>query len=471
MYNNPGMEYNLSYLTFLADPIAYQAQADDLCVRIPTEVSSAEALMTFLRESLDLPAYVGTSWYALRDALGSWYNSVVTPRCVVLIHTDLPFFQSGKWWWLDVQGYLMALIESITFLERKNAVEADPQAHRELVVLFPEQAKEGILAVFTRPPDWEWTVGFVGYDAFNIYEIAPSLSLILRHLTNLNGLTADMCILSRQDVGSITVQYARSFNAYCIKYQDTERDMPLIACSSDTLSFPPMVSLSAASQVLAAFFDNAQRSDSLNWFVLSDDVEVKLKEILRRSYYLSDEEELLELSMEDAMHTTIGEGVKVAASQSDDAFSLPYWKSILEQPEATLALRLAAICIVGRSGCQESTTLLHPFLQSTVKQERWVCARFFGLWGDEEALPILLSMLIDELPTDERSLQIDQDGYWYDAWRPYAPRLLRKWLSPAVCDQLRQALDVWKEAEPLLDPEYEVWRSTVREIARTLQSC
>src|SRR5207302_1344501 len=152
--------------------------------------------------------------------------------------------------------------------------------------------------------------------------------------------------------------------------------------------------------------------------------------------------------------STIGEGIQEAVHGEAHAFSLQYWQDVLAQPDVPLSRRLAALCVVGFSDLPEAPALLRPFLHSPVKQERWVSARFLGMWQDEESLPILLSMLTDELPMTAQ----ESNNYWYESWRWYAPRLLRKWQTPEVGTQLRNSLAVWSQAESQFDPDIDIWK-------------
>lgn len=130
------MEDDLIHLTFVDDPLAYQAQADEICVRIPANVSP-EDLINILTTNLGLPAHGGTNWYALRDALCYWDNWKTTPQSVALVHTDVPFEQSSeRLWYIDLEGYVGALSESIAVLEARNSRTTDPLKQRKLVALF-----------------------------------------------------------------------------------------------------------------------------------------------------------------------------------------------------------------------------------------------------------------------------------------------------------------------------------------------
>ena len=452
------MEVDLTRLTFLDDPMTYQAQPDEMCLHVPAGLSSREDLIHFFNENLGLPTYGGTIMYAFHDKLSYWddWAMIPIPRRVVLIHTDIPLRHSGKLWWAAMQGYLHALIDGVAIHQIRKAIELDPLKQRELVAIFPESTREEIQAVFIRPPDWQVSIGFAGYDDLYLSEYEPSESEIVSHLTPLNGITAYVCTLSRKDLGIITVQYLKQMDAYCVRYKSADEKVRKVASCEPDLGVLPTVSLAQASHILETFFRSGEVTEPPLWLAIEGETYYQLDAMLDRLYYLSDEEALLE-QPHDNIRETIGEGVTRALGRREDVFSLEYWRDVLSQPESSLTLRLAAICVMGRSQWPDAPSLLRPFLHSPIKQERWVSARFLGVWHEEEALPILLSMLADELPVMTRKDESEHDGFWYDHWRWYAPRLLRSWEDAAVTHRLREALEVWIQAEPQFDHNFDNW--------------
>jgi hypothetical protein len=217
------------------------------------------------------------------------------------------------------------------------------------------------------------------------------------------------------------------------------------------------VSFELASHILETFFLHGERSSSVHWSILSFQDHNKLEDAYKLWYYRNEEEILLESTSGMAIDT-IRQGLEQAGYNKEPAFSLKYWQEILIQPDALLLNRLTALCIIGFSMLPEATELLRPFLHSPVKQERWASARFLGMQQDEEALPILLSMLTDELPITGHKSGPGLDDYWYDYWRFYALRLLRKWQNPEVEKRLRESLAVWLQAEPQFDQDIATWR-------------
>ena len=471
------MEVDLTGLTFLADLMTYQGQPDELCLSVPAGISSPDELLHFLQENLGLPLFTETIWAALHDPLVDWslWALEPLPRRLVLIHSDIPLLGSGKRWWIasdvpllasekalwnELEGYLRELIRSSAVLQRRKGNEPDPHKQQELVVIFPESTREEIQTILTRPPDWEVGIGFASYDDLYLSEFDPSESEIVSHLTMLNGVTAQVCTLSRKDLGIITVQYLKEMDAYCVRYKSADEKVRKVASREPDLGVLPTVSLAQASHILETFFRRGEVTEPPLWLAIEGETYYQLDAMLDRLYYWSDEEALLE-QPHDNIRETIGEGVTRALGRREDVFSLEYWQGVLLQPECPLTLRLAAICVMGRSQWPDAPSLLRPFLHSPIKQERWVSSRFLGVWHEEEALPILLSMLMDELPLMTRKDESEYEGLWYDYWRWYAPRLLRSWEDSGVTHRLRKALGVWIQAEPqfnhTLDDYFNRW--------------
>lgn len=445
------MEADIDRLTFLENPQAYRAQAGEVCALVPAGISSPEKLTTVLKESLAFPEDVA-DWHALSDALCNWDKWTSIPQRIVILHRDLPLLRSGRLWWLNVQGYLYALLESIAMFERRKALEPDSLKHKELVVMFPAQVYDELRAVLTRPPAWELTMSFFDPDDFYEFQIDPSQSTILHYLESLNGVTSEICALSRADLGKITTHYNKYARAYCALYETPEQQTWMVASEKEELVQPPQISFAQASQIMETFFAEGERSTSLHWLELSAAAYDNLLNKLKRSYYRSDEEVRVEKDM-NRTRSTVGQGLKEVEGKEEEAYSLAYWQEVLTRSETSLSQRLAALCAIGLSTLAEAPALLRPFLQSPVKQERWISARFCGLWQNDEALPVLLSMLTDELPLATRKHEQEDDYYWYNDWRRYAPRLLRKWQTPEVGRSLHKALAVWVQAEAQFDPD------------------
>ncbi len=449
------MEYDLTFLTFMDDPSTYQTHADEICVRVPVNSSSAEELINFLKGNLAVPAYCGNSWGALHDVLRYWGDwQTVPPGRVVLLHNGMPISQSERLGWLDLKIYLEILIDSIKVIQERNAADTTATNPKELLAIFPTQVYEELQAVLAHRPPWYATLGFTE-DQYLTTEFEPEWSTILHYLQHLDGLTAEACTLSRQDLGMMTVQYNKHVDAYYLGYRAPDSNGEMIASLAETPSVeedPSMfqgLSFALTSQVVETFFTTGERSPKVHWTTLSRNTEM----LRRRWYERNDEEALLELDG-SMKYETLLPGMQEAVFSGKPAFSLQYWQHVLIQPDAPLSQHLTALCIIGLSDLPEAPTLLRPFLHSQVKQERWVSARFCGMWGDEEALPILLSMLTDELPLVAQQA----NEYWYEGWRGYAPRLLRKWQTEEVGEQLRNSLALWLQTEPQFDQDIDIWK-------------
>lgn len=454
-------------LTFLTDPAAYQARSDEVCVLIPVGLSTAEELLDALSEGLPLGQRGVHDWNSLYDLLRAWDEWQYVPRRAVIVHSDLPLIHAGGEGVFDLQTYVEILGESIAEVRERNAAETDPSRQRELVAIFPVQMEEQLRQVLNSPPAWYVTRGFLADDHIATLQRNPSWPTILRDLDDLNGVTSEICELTRKDLGKMTVHYNKHTRAYCVLYEAPGQETWQVASEAETLTLPPQISFASASQALDAFFTAGKRADTLHWFTLSSSAYYDLLNQLQRTFYCSDEEMLVEKHI-NRTRPTIEQGVEEALEKGAEGYALAYWQDVLSQAETSLSQRLAALCVIGLSTLPEAPELLRPFLQSPVKQERWVSARFCGLWRDEEALPILLSMLTDELPLAEQKRAREDDHYWYNTWRRYAPRLLRNWQTPEVDQQLRQALTVWVQAEPRFDPDDELWELCEGEICYEL---
>jgi hypothetical protein len=456
------MEYDITRLTFLPDPLTYQAQTDEICVRVPVGVSSTEDLLTILREGLGFPNYQAISWSnTLEEVLRSWDDWSTRPRRVTIIHSDLPFVRSSKDGWFNLQIYLQVLIQSIIFLQEK---DADATERRELVAIFPARMAEELQTILNHPSAWTVTLGFRDVDIKSAFD--PDWSIISQDLRELNGVTAEVCTLAREDAGYMMVYYQKDAQAYSVEYRSQDNEVWLVASAEEQFALPPVLSFDLASHIVETFFTSSQRSSSVYWHAIPLEDQFELEVMRERSSYRNAEEALLELYVGMA-RVTIEEGVYEAIERGDEGFSVAYWKDVLERHNASPSQRLTALCVVGLSDLPEASALLRPFLRSSVKRERWASARFLGVSMDEEALPILLQMLTDELPLKKNEENAGYDP-WYDNWRLYAPRLLRKWQRPEIDERLRQALAVWVQAESQFDPEFDTWLKCEKEICYEL---
>jgi hypothetical protein len=310
---------------------------------------------------------------------------------------------------------------------------------------------------------------FLDYSEYPIAdEFAPFWESVHQYLTYLDGLTAEDCTLSREDIGSMTITYNKHDKSYWITYQAPGQQELMLGSQEHSPSLPSSgVPFALASQVLETFFVHGERSSTVYWHELSHEDQHTLSRMYRSWYYRNQEEFFLEATGRWAFET-IGEGLVEAVYHGEPAFSLAYWQESLSLPNTPLLRRLTALCLISFSNLPETAELLRPFLYSSVKQERWVSARFFGMERDEDALPILLSMLTDELPIVGRTSGEGLDDHWYDGWRYYALRLLRKWQTPEVEKRLQDSLAVWVQAEPQFDQDIDSWKDYEKEVCYEL---
>lgn len=461
------MDHELTYFTFLEDPDAYQVQPGDLCVQVPAGISVPKDLLDVLKERLGFQPF-NNSLYNLREFLGFWQEDRgEPPQRVVILHHDLPLWQAYRLWWLDVGGYLAALIERIA-QQREQQTSGESAYNPELVAIFPREVSEELNAVLTRPPDWHLSLGFARYNDELITEIDPSWSLIQEYVRHLDGLVAEECSLSREGAGVMQVQYLRQTGTYCLKYFSGV--VPQFASREEQpVSWPPTVSLAQVEQSLHHFFTREKPSEDLFWIDwASVPAGMNVDLALKLAHFRGPEEALLDHSipLENPVSAILVQGVGDALWEGLPAFDLAYWQQVLKQADAPLSRRLAAICLVGRSDLPNAAELLRPLFKGPVKQERWVSARFGGLWKEEEALPVLLDMLTDELPFGRPEGDTPDEWYkrerqyewgWYDQWRWHAPYLLRAWRTQAVGERLRESLAIWVQEEPSLKYEEPNW--------------
>ncbi len=463
------MKYDFTNLTFLPNSTHHQPGPDELSIRVPAGMVSDEELIALIHQSLSRDEYNGGNWNVLYDTLRFWKDWKTRHRRVVLVHEDLPFSQSDKSGWYSLQTYLHVLLDSMTFLHMANA--ADNQGTHELVAIFPEAMADELQAALLHPPAWTASIGFysssMNCDLTSTFD--PDWSTIQQYLQSLDGLLAEVCTITREDTGSLTVHYSKAVQGYYVEYSSADWSTFMVASTDERPALPAFIPFALASQIMETFFTTGERLATVYWSPIPQEELFSLQQIRENWFYPSQEDAQIE-RVAGMVRITIQEGVRDALYHGEPAFSLEYWKDILSQADAPLSSHLTALCVLGFSSLPQALALIRPFLESSQKQERWVSARFVGGWSADKELvvPILLGMLTDEMPF-RREDHAEYDS-WYDDWRPYAPRLLQQWMDPVIRDQLRQALKIWEEAEPLLDPEYEVWQSTVKEISQALSS-
>lgn len=419
---------------------------------IPRNITQEEELFQSLDEQLHFPAYFGRNWHSLDEELSFWAMRSETQRAVI-IHQDLPFVGQVEhgWYWLKI--YLKILIKNIVWIKE--------HAEKELTVVFPSGTAEALSDVLAHPPVWELEISFCR-QSINVL-IDPSWSEIARYVGYLNGLTTEACTIFREDVGAMTVHYLRKTKEYWVECSAQAPLIPsFIASVDENAAFPAGLSFSQACHIFEEFFLSGQRSTSMYWLAFDPETREKLEYLS----YLNDEEAFLE-GREQTIRATIIYEILNTPLDAENIFSLDYWKNVLLNQDTPVSLRVTALCVVGSSDLPDKSALLFPFLRSSHKKERWVSAVFLGMLGDERVIPSLLGMLADELPIVVKESWSEQD-HWYEDWRPYAPRVLRKWHTVDVLRGLQNALTQWVQAEPSFDPEYDFWRAYEAELCYEL---
>jgi len=449
------MEYDITLLTFLPDPSQNQANSESIVVSLPPGIVRKEELFTSLYEQLPSPPSLGKDWNALNEGLCFWTHATKM-QCVMIIHHDIPFLDIKGKGWYPLQIYLRALIRNISWIRE--------HLGKELVVIFPSDTYETLSGVLTHPPVWEMVFGF--YEQSVQMSIDPAWSEIARALACLNGLTAEICTIMHADIGSMTIHYFRKTEDYSILCNIQGSPMSLLVSVVDTASFSAGLSFFQAQQVVEEFFRNRQRSISVHWLALDHETYRTRIEALERLSYLSDEEACI-IGRGSTVRETIIQGILHASPEEENVFSRDYWRKVLLDQDVPVSQHITALCVIGSSDLPEKSALLLPFLESSVKKERWVSACFLGMMGNEQAKPTLFSMLTEEPPLLVKASWAEQDS-WYEDWRSYAPALLRQWQTVEVLARLQQALAQWIEAEPFFDPEYSFWRAYEAELCYEL---
>lgn len=120
--------------------------------------------------------------------------------------------------------------------------------------------------------------------------------------------------------------------------------------------------------------------------------------------------------------------------------------------------RLLAICVLGESDLQQAQTLLLPFLQSVHPMERWLSALYLGRKKEKLALPILITMLTEYLPSEE--FPTPEDMMRFDKLRVSVVSTLLLWKDVSLAAAFRRALATSVMAEQYL-PDHPVQRRII----------
>ncbi len=120
--------------------------------------------------------------------------------------------------------------------------------------------------------------------------------------------------------------------------------------------------------------------------------------------------------------------------------------------------RLLAICCIGESDLPQARTLLLPFLQSVHPQERWLSALYLGRKKEQLALPVLITMLTEYLPSEESPAP--EDMMRFDELRGSVVSTLLLWKDASLVAAFRRALATSVKAEQYL-PDHPVQRRII----------
>ncbi len=129
--------------------------------------------------------------------------------------------------------------------------------------------------------------------------------------------------------------------------------------------------------------------------------------------------------------------------------------------------KVLALLALGYSGTTHATTILLPYLESTVPMERWASALCLGEIKEERALPILIHMLDEFLPPEHHPLE--PEGGLYHFWRMKAVALLGDWERSDLAPVLRQALTRgWEFEQADQGKRKQVWHAYQDELLYAL---
>lgn len=120
--------------------------------------------------------------------------------------------------------------------------------------------------------------------------------------------------------------------------------------------------------------------------------------------------------------------------------------------------RLLAICVIGESSLPRARALLLPFLSSDLPQALWISAIYLGRKKEKQALPILITMLTEYLPSKE--FPIPDNMLWFDELRVSAASTLMFWNDASLVAAYRRAFLTSVNAEQYL-PDHPVKRRII----------
>lgn len=126
--------------------------------------------------------------------------------------------------------------------------------------------------------------------------------------------------------------------------------------------------------------------------------------------------------------------------------------------------RVLALFAIGYHTSSWAKELLFPFLGSTDPQERWASAICLGRMKQEEALPVLLSLITECLPPKEKpyyqGMHQGNNLWLFNMWRSDALLILAEWARAESVPNLSKALKIFCQLEQAVPPGYpgSYWR-------------
>lgn len=145
-------------------------------------------------------------------------------------------------------------------------------------------------------------------------------------------------------------------------------------------------------------------------------------------------------TIDDAFHTLYYGG----QSNEERAAFARRWGGLSEEAftraltSGTREEKALAILVLGKGEAATSDALLDVHLKSQEAMERWPAALVLGERRDPHALPVLLTLLEEYLPSLVHPLE--RDGGVYNFWRLKTVALLSEWGKDDAIPVFRQAL-------------------------------
>jgi hypothetical protein len=120
--------------------------------------------------------------------------------------------------------------------------------------------------------------------------------------------------------------------------------------------------------------------------------------------------------------------------------------------------RILAIFAIGFTRSPWTRELLLPFLHSAVPIEQCASALCLGKMREEQALPVLVSMLTEFFPPKEWPSFEGDDLWFYNGCRLEALLILAEWARPEIVPALLDALQAFRHLEQLIPEQHTIPR-------------